>query len=217
MARAIARFRQSGKKTVVFSQGFGPFGQGNREYYLASFFEKIYMQPHTTIGLTGIGIEVPFAREVLDKIGVTPEYYTRYEYKSAMMSLTDKQMSAPYRANMTGLVKSLVDELKEGISANRELTEDLDKIINRAPLSAEEGKSVNLIDDLLYLSELEKLLKDDGIKNFVGLEDYVTQFRPNEGDLPTIAVLNLSGVIDTGESSSDIDGEFVLGSQSVLA
>ena len=68
VARAIARFRQSGKKTVVFSQGFGPFGRGNREYYLASFFEKIYMQPHTTIGLTGIGVEVPFARRVLDKI-----------------------------------------------------------------------------------------------------------------------------------------------------
>lgn len=217
VARAIMRFRQSGKKTVAFSQGFGPFGQGNREYYLASFFEKIYMQPHTTIGLTGIGIEVPFARDVLDKIGVTPEYYTRYEYKSAMMSFSDKQMSAPYRENMTALLSSLMAELKEDISTNRELSEDLDKIINRAPLSAEEGKRVNLIDDLLYLPELEKLLKKEGIKSFVALEDYLTQFVPNEGNLPTIAVLNLSGVIDVGESSSDIDGEFVIGSQSVTS
>ena len=217
VARAITRFRQSGKKTVVFSQGFGPFGQGNREYYLASFFEKIYMQPHTTIGLTGIGIEVPFSRTVLDKIGVTPEYYTRYEYKSAMMSFSDKQMSAPYRENMTNLLSSIMTELKNDITENRKLSEKLDKIINRAPLSAEEGKRVNLIDDLMYLPELEKLLKDEGVKNFVALEDYITQFQPNEGDLPTIAVLNLSGVIDTGESSSDIDGEFVLGSQSVTA
>ena len=59
IAGAIEKFRKSGKKTIVHSRGFGPLGQGNREYYLASFFEKIYMQPHTNIGLTGIDIEVP--------------------------------------------------------------------------------------------------------------------------------------------------------------
>ena len=38
IARAIMNFRALGKRAYVFSQGFGPLGQGNREYYLATFF-----------------------------------------------------------------------------------------------------------------------------------------------------------------------------------
>ena len=41
IAQTIAKFKTSGKKTIAFSQGFGPFGHGNSEYYLASFFDKI--------------------------------------------------------------------------------------------------------------------------------------------------------------------------------
>lgn len=217
VAQAITAFKKSGKKTYVFSQGFGPFGQGNREYYLATYFDKIYMQPHTHIGLTGIGMELPFARNVLDKIGVEPEFYTRYEYKTAMMSLTDKTISPAYRQEMERLGNSLMEELKSGIRTNRKLSENLEAIINRAPISSEEGKKLNLIDEIMYLPQVEKAIKDDGAENFVAVEDYATQIYPNEGDLPAIAVLNLSGVINTGENSTDIDGEFAIGSKSVLS
>ena len=40
VARAIENYKKSGKPAYVFSQGFGPLGQGNREYYLATFFDK---------------------------------------------------------------------------------------------------------------------------------------------------------------------------------
>ena len=215
VARAITYFRQSKKQAYVFSQGFGPLGQGNREYYLASFFDKIYMQPHTTIGLTGIGIELPFARSILDKFGVYPEFYIRYEYKTAMMSFTDEHISAAYTAEMTRMGNSLMNELKKDISDNRELTTDIDTIISEAPLSAERGKEYNLIDEIMYLPELEKQLKKDGVKEFVAVEDYAAQIYPNEGEMPVIAVLNLSGLINSGESTTDIDGQAVIGSQSV--
>ncbi len=217
VARAIEIFKHSGKKTFVFSQGFGSFGQGNREYYLATFFDKIYMQPHTYIGLTGIGIELPFARNLLDKIGVYPEFYTRYEYKTAMMSFTDKHISAAYTEEMRRLGNSLADILKKDIRHNRKLQADIDEIINRAPIEAAEGKKLGLIDDIMYLPQLETQLKADGIKNFIAVEKYAAQIRPNTGDIPTIAVLNLSGLIDSGESTSDIDGQMVVGSQSVGA
>lgn len=217
IAVAIEKLRKSGKKTIVYSRGFGPLGQGNREYYLASFFEKIYMQPHTNIGLTGIGIEVPFARPVLDKIGVYPEFYARYEYKNAMVSLTDKEMPAPYRENMQTLVKSLMTTMQNGIEQNRPLTENFSDIINQAPLTAEQGKKLNLIDDIMYISELEDKLKKEGIENFADINDYAEFIHPNSGDLPQIAVLNINGIINDGENATDIDGEFLVGSDSILA
>lgn len=216
IAGVIEKFRKSGKKTIVHSRGFGPLGQGNREYYLASFFEKIYMQPHTNIGLTGIDIEVPFARSVLDKIGVYPEFYSRYEYKNAMVSLTDKDMPVTYRENMQALVKSLMGTLQNGIEQNRVLTEKFSDIINQAPLTAEQGKKLNLIDDVLYISELEDMLEKEGIENFADINDYAGLIHPNTGDLPQIAVLNISGIISDGQSATDFDGELTVGSDSVL-
>lgn len=217
VARAIENYKKSGKPAYVFSQGFGPLGQGNREYYLATFFDKIYMQPHTSIGITGINIEVPFFKKIMKKIGVEAEFYTRYQYKTAMASFTDEKMSDAYKEEMKSLSESLLGELKEGIVNNRKLKENIDELINKAPLSAEEGIKFGLIDELIYLPQLEEKLKKDGAENFVSIEDYASQIYPNTGNIPTIAYLNLNGVISTGETSSDIDGEYVLGSQSVLA
>lgn len=216
LAVSIEKFRQSGKKTYVYSKGFGLLGQGNREYYLASFFEKIYMQPHTNIGLTGIDIEIPFARHTLDTIGINPEFYSRYEYKNAMVSFTDKKIPAPYKDNMQALAENLMQTLKNSIISNREIKGSIDDIINQAPLTAEKGKELNLIDDTLYLSEVEKVLKKEGIKSFVNIMDYASLIQPNTGDLPQIAVLTLNGIIEDGKSSSDLDGEYVIGSDSVI-
>ncbi|MBO6290599.1 MAG: signal peptide peptidase SppA [Alphaproteobacteria bacterium] len=217
LAQAIARFKQSGKKTYVFSKGFGPFGQGNREYYLASFFDKIYMQPHTYIGLTGIDIEIPFGRKVLDKIGVNPEFYARYEYKNAMASFTDEKISAPYKENMKSLAQNIMRTMGTDITNNRHLKTDFDKIINQAPLTAEQGKELDLVDDLMYLSEVEKFLKDEGIQSFVNITDYASLIHSNTGSLPQIAVLTLNGVINDGKSFTDLNGEYVIGSDNVIS
>lgn len=217
VARSVMAFRASGKPAYVFSQGFGPLGQGNREYYLATFFDKIYMQPHTEIGLTGINIEIPFFKKILQKIGLNAEFYTRYEYKNAMMSFTDDKMSDPVRQEMIQLAEQLMQEIKGDIQHNRNLKQDIDVIINKAPLSAEDGILYGLIDELLYLPELEKKLREDGVKNFVNIEDYASYLRPNTGNIPVVAHLNLNGVINTGKTSSDIDGEYVIGSRSVLS
>lgn len=217
MARAVTNYKKSGKPAYVFSQGFGPLGQGNREYYLASFFDKIYMQPHTSIGINGINIEVPFFKKLLNKIGVDAEFYTRYQYKTAMASFTDSEISSPFKEELQNLSQSLMNEIKSDIVQNRNLKQDIDILINKAPLSAEEGVNVGLVDELLYLPQLEEKLKENGVESFVSVEDYAEQIYPNTGDLPTIAYLNINGVVNTGESSSDIDGGYVLGSKSVLA
>ncbi len=215
ISRSVRIFNQTGKKSYAFSQGFGMLGQGNREYYLASFFDKIYMQPHTEIGLTGIDIEVPFASNLMQKLGVKADFYSRYEYKTAMASFTDKKMSAAYKENMQDLAKSFMNELRADISANRKLNADFDDIVNKAPLSAEEGIKLNLIDGTRYLSDLEKELTENGAQNFVHIMDYVGQMQFNSGELPTVAVLNLNGVMDTGNSDNELAGDPVIGSADV--
>lgn len=216
VARAVTLFKSSGKKTFAYSQGFGSLGQGNMEYYLASFFDKIYMQPHTYIGLTGINIEIPFFRNALNKIGVTPEFYARHEYKNAMAALTDSKISAAYREEMSSLARSLMEELELDISNNRSLKKPFMDIVNEAPLTADRGRKLNLIDGTFYASELEKMLKTEGAADFVNINDYAAALYPNEGNLPTIAVLNLFGEISEGKNEDDFGSSMTIGSQSVL-
>lgn len=216
IARAISVFKAANKKTVVFSQGFGPFGHGNMEYYLASFFDKIYMQPHTYIGLTGIEIEVPFFKDVLNKIGVSPEFYARYEYKNAMASFTEDKMSAAYTEEMRGLGQSLMTELELDITNNRKITEPFKNIVNQAPLTTEQGLQFNLIDGVMYAQQLDKQLKEEGAQHFVSIKDYAAGLYPNDGNLPTIAVLNLNGEIVDGKSEDNLRQNNVIGSQNVV-
>ena len=216
IARAISVFKAANKKTVVFSQGFGPFGHGNMEYYLASFFDKIYMQPHTYIGLTGIEIEVPFFKDVLNKIGVSPEFYARYEYKNAMASLTEDKMSAAYTEEMRGLGQNLMTELELDITNNRKITEPFKNIVNQAPLTTEQGLKFNLIDGVMYAQQLDKQLKEEGAQHFVSIKDYAAGLYPNDGNLPTIAVLNLNGEIVDGKSEDNLRQNNVIGSQNVV-
>lgn len=217
IARAILRFEYYGKKTVVFSQGFGSLGQGSGDYYLASFFKQIYMQPHTYIGLTGISIEIPFLKNLLDKLGVTAEFYSRYEYKNAMASLTDTKISKAYAEEMTVLAQGLMSELELDIKGNRKLQDSFENIVNKAPLTAEEGQKLGLIDGIMYMSQLEDKLKADGAEHFVNIKDYAAGLAPNSGNLPTVALLNLSGEIIDGESKDSLRQDDIIGSESVVA
>ena len=67
ISEALRYFQSKGKKAYLFSNGMGSFGQGTKEYYLATMFNEIWMQPHADIGMTGIDIETPFFKNILQK------------------------------------------------------------------------------------------------------------------------------------------------------
>lgn len=215
LAAAVQNFKRSGKKVYVYSRGFGNLGQGNREYYLSTFADKIYMQPHSWIGFTGISIEVPFIKKALQKIGVTPEFYSRYEYKTAMAFVTDDKMTDYYKEELSGLASGIMDELKSAVVQNRKLT-DIDNLINNAPLNAEQGLKAGMIDGVMYQQEFENFLKKEGLYEKVESSDYALMLQNNQGNLPTIALLVLDGVINSGEQEADVSGETAIFAGDVL-
>ena len=67
---AVLDFRQSGKLAVAWSESFGDFVRGNVPYYLATGFDRIYLQPSGTVGLTGIAVEQVFLHGALERLGI---------------------------------------------------------------------------------------------------------------------------------------------------
>ena len=59
---AVAEFGRSGKVTVAWAETFGDFSAGNLPYYLATAFDRIWLQPSGDLGLTGVAVQNVFLR-----------------------------------------------------------------------------------------------------------------------------------------------------------
>lgn len=64
----VAFFKKSGKATVAFMKR-----GGEKEYYLATCCDEIYVPPTAQLSLLGLSVSGAFLRGVLDKIGVEPQ------------------------------------------------------------------------------------------------------------------------------------------------
>ncbi len=153
MREAIKDFRESGKFAHIYSPSFS-FGLSG--YYIASAFDEIWMQPMGTLAITGISAELPFVRDVLDKVGVEPQFFTRKEYKSAYESFTNSEISPKNKEAMEALIKDLSDILVHDISEDMIIPEgSFVKLIDKGLFLAEEARDAGLIDRIDYQDALE--------------------------------------------------------------
>ena len=78
----VKRFRKSGKFALAYADSFGQVSNSTIEYYVASGFDEIWMQPMGSVMITGINAEMPYLLNVLDKVGIEPQFFQRKEYPS---------------------------------------------------------------------------------------------------------------------------------------
>src|SRR5579862_5681707 len=106
---AVADFRASGKLAVAWAESFGEFTGGNLPYYLATAFDRIYLQPSGSLGLTGVAVEQVFLRNALDKLGIDFQSAKRHEFKSAADQLTEAGFTGPAREAAARLAESVTE------------------------------------------------------------------------------------------------------------
>jgi protease-4 len=218
---AVKRFRESGKPAYAFAETFGEFGPGNGGYYLATAFDRIYLQPSGDIGLTGLIYEAPFVRGVLDKLDVTPEMGQRMEYKNAMNYYTDREYNEPYRAAMESVLGSHFGQLVRGVAEGRGLSEeDVTALFDRGPFLGQEALDAGLVDELVYRDEMLEQLREtiDTDVELTDLKRYVRLAgRPNRRGT-TIALIEGNGQVVRGPSRySPLDGSVSMGADTIVA
>ena len=154
MRDAIADFRAKGKFAIAFADTFGEGGPGTRPYYLATACDEIWLQPLGEVGITGLRSEQTFFKGLLDKLGITASLEHREEYKTAMNSFTEVEMTPAQREEIEALLTSMQDQINRGIAAARKLqATDVAALVDRAPLSADAAKAAGLIDRIAYRDE----------------------------------------------------------------
>ena len=157
---AIAQFRAAGKLAYAWSESFGEFGQGNSPYYLATAFDRIYLQPSGSLGLTGVVVEQVFLRSALDKAGVTFQSGARKEYKTAAHQLTEQGFTGPAREENQHLAAAIAGQLTDAIAERRGKTPaDARALLDQGPFLPQQALEAGLVDVLGYRDEAYAAIK----------------------------------------------------------
>lgn len=217
---AVAAFRGKGKFATAYSETFGEFAPGNGAYYLATAFDEIWLQPSGDLGLNGLVAESAFVRGALDKLGVTPEFGQRHEFKNAMNTFTETKFTDAHREATKTLVESLYGQMVKGIAEGRKMTEaEVRALVDRGPFLGPEALEARLVDGLAYRDEVHAKLKEKGgagAKLF-GLQAYLKkEGRPHAKGKKTIALVYGVGGVARGKSSTNpLTGGQTMGSETV--
>lgn len=217
MRDAVLDFRESGKPIVAFLE----FG-GDREYYLASAAEHVYLLPTSPLDLTGVATYEIFLRGLFDKVGVEPDFLKIGDYKTAPNQLTERRMTPAHREMTEALNRDMYAQLVRGIAESRGKSEaDVRAIVDQGPFVPEEAKRLGLVDDLVYLDEVDdrvpELREGDRATRWLEGADYR---RAGAGSLgfgrARVAVLYVSGTIVSGRSVFDPLNGALVGSDTIV-
>jgi len=214
---AVLDFRKSGKVVVAFLE----FG-GDREYYLASAADKVYLLPTSALDLTGVASYEVFLRGTLDKLGVYPDFLQIGDYKTAVNQLTQKSFTPAHREMTESLNGDMYEQLVRGIASARRKTEaETRQLLDQGPFAPEEAVKYGLVDGLAYEDQLDDRipqLRQGGEMRRVDGGDYQRVTARSLGVRPSsrIAVLYASGVIASGKSGYDPGNGMVVGSDTFV-
>lgn len=217
---AIADFRSSGKPVYAYME----FGM-NKELYIASACDKIYLAPPGELFINGLAADVMFFRGSLDKLGIYPDIYQIGAYKSAGDMFTRKEMSDAHKEYINSLLDDLFNRYLEGVAKGRgKSVEEMRAIIDNAPYGSVKAKEIGLIDGAVYRDELEKEIKtklgykEDEALRLVTASAYrqVDQesLGLNKGE--KIAVIYATGEIGSGSSDNSPSGSTSIGSDTMV-
>ncbi len=205
---ALARFRQTGKFAIVYSQGF--LSQGLGDYLAAASANEIWMQPKSPFGPAGAGGGEIFLRGLFDKVQAVPQIAKRADYKSAADTFMEKDMTAPDREQLTALMQSWYDSATSAVATLRKLSSKaVVAVLERSPQFAEDAQRGHLIDKIGYDDEAEAAARRRaGAASFVSVMDYVraTVTAGQDAGAPRVALIAGSG--DIVEGTAEHDGLF---------
>lgn len=211
MGRIIKDFRKSGKKVYAFIEG-----GGLREYFLATFADRVYAFKGVSLMLNGLVAEAIFIKKTFAKLGIEAEYYHIGKYKTAANMFTEEGLTPAHKESLQTLLDDIFVGIIEQISINRNIEKEIvRKQIEDFTFTGEDHLKYKLIDKLVYEDEVLKDLKQEyGIVDF-NIYKETTSPLPYQG-LDKVAVIFASGEIRSGHSGGKaLFGGNIMGSDTL--
>ncbi len=213
---AVIDFRESGKPVYAYLE----YG-GDRDYYVASVADKVFLMPSSPLDLSGVATYEVFLRGTFDKMGVYPDLHHIGEYKTAVNTYTEKGFTPTHREMDESLNRDLYEQIVRGIASARKLSEpEVRRLMDEGPFLAEQALRAGLIDEIAYEDQVEDRLRDarPGSTRKIDGERYsqvsLSSLGLNRG--PRIAVIYAVGAISGGPSGYDPLNGPTIGSETLI-
>jgi protease IV len=210
---ALENFKNSGKFVMAYANSFS-----QKEYYLSSVANSVYLNPIGEMDFRGLSAEIMFFKDFQEKSGIKAEVIRHGKYKSAVEPFLENKMSDANREQISSLLNSVWDTTISDISKSRNISKiKLNEIANgllaRTPQMAKTQKLVDYVAyEDVYHNDIKKALKLDADTDYkkVSILDYtqkmLTTAVMNEAK-DKIAVIYAQGEIRGGEGDVDVIGE----------
>jgi len=208
----LFEFKESGKFITAYADFFD-----QKNYYLSSVADSIYVNPVGGVDLKGLRAEMLYFKDFQDKYGVKMEVIRHGKYKSAVEPFLSNEMSEANREQTSAFLNSIWGELVDDIAESRnktsfEINQIADDLLARNPKLAMDN---NIITNQLFKDEYDKILKDlsgilnDGKLNKLKLKDYISsgKGRIQSVSKNRIAVVYAQGDIRYGKGDEEYIGQ----------
>ncbi len=209
---ALLAFRDSSDKPVY---AYGDM-LDQKAYYLATASDKIVLNPYGAIDFRGLGGEVTFFKNALEKLGVEMQIVRHGKFKAAVEPFMLEKMSDENREQTMTYLTSMWNQMLQGISKERNLPIDsLNKLADEVLTfrRAERALEAGMVDALKYKDEvLDDLREITGVNDnkgipVIGVSDYSKVQHVKSGNRPfsrnKIAVIYASGEIGVPVSAAE--------------
>ncbi len=203
---ALVSFKKSGKFIVAHSKFYM-----QSDYYLASVADKVYANPVGIFEVRGMVAEVPFYKNLLDKLGVKMQIYYAGKFKGATEPYRLTQLSTENKFQYRELLHDFYSTFLNDVATSRKLSPSqvADIVGNYKADSPENAKIHGLVDEVIYRQDVMDIFRKKlGFKEnekipFVSLAGYHKANAPskNYGADDKIAVIYAEGTIADGKST----------------
>lgn len=208
---AIEKFKQSGKFVYAYADFYS---QG--AYYLASVADSIALNPNGDIDFKGFAAEIPFMKDMFDRLDVKWQIYYAGQFKSATEPFRLDKMSDQNRMQMREYLSGLYDFYLNDVSKSRKIDKkDLQSYADGLKVSsAHEAVRLKLVDtEGYYDSVLKNLrsklnLKEKDKIHSISLNDYAqTVKKKTSSSKNKIAVVYAEGDIGYATNDKEVNGQ----------
>jgi len=207
----LYEFKESGKFVTAFADVYE-----QKNFYLSSVADSIYVNPEGLIDFRGLSGEVLFFKDFQEKYGIKMEVIRHGKYKSAVEPFLASEMSEANREQTEAFLHSIWSEMITDIDESRNIEVDeinhiADELLARTPDLAIEH---NMITGKLYKDQYVNVLKqlgglaEDASIYSVSVKNYINSGKGRlvSSASDKIAIIYAQGDIMYGKGDEDYIG-----------
>ena len=217
---ALLDFKKSGKWIIAYADQYM-----QTSYYVASVADSIFLNKTGMIDFKGLGGKSQYMTGLYEKLGVKYQCTRVGKYKSAVESVTRKDMSENDREQRTAYLQGIWQHMLKDIADSRKVSsQQLDQLASDSIMAFADSKDyikARLVDKVMYPEKIKEVIKnklglgDDDDINQLSLTDManVKSKKKDKGD--QIAVYYAYGEIVDEMTSGFMSEHSIVGSETV--